>query len=160
MSDNYSRLALEPQNRQMLAAMEHGGKTVGNWAQMTPIAIKDLRQQGYFANYTDEEILANPKLYEAAVAAYWDKGRPVSSVPESQRGLWWLNPNQYRKTDGDIDKVKAFSPYNTDAQAQNVFRNRLKNSPRQRVLYNQYRASKNSDEASSLGSQSESLYSS
>jgi len=143
----------------MLANMEHYGKTEGNWAQMTPEAIEELRRQGYFANYTNDEIMANPSLYEAAVANFWDKGNPISTVPETQRGLWWLNPAQFDKTGGDIEKVTKFASYKTDEEARSAFRNRLKNAPRQRALYNQYRASQNNNEAASLGQDSEAAFS-
>lgn len=158
MSDRYSRLALDPKTKQMIANMEQYGNISGDYAQMTSPAYNDLRDQGYFENYTDDEIRANPGVYDAAVAAYWDKGRPISRIDERIRGLGWLSPQRIRAADGDIEKVTAFGPYKTDEAARKVFRDRLKNAPRQRALYNSYRA-ENSTEAQSLGSASESEFS-
>ena len=156
MSVKYSRLALEPNQKRMIAEMENFGNTTGNWAQMTAPPLDDIRDQGYFKNYTNAEIMANPDLYNAAAAAYWDKGRPLRDIDPRVRALAWLAPGRFKDAGGDVEKIKAFKPYDTDEKARKVFRDRLRNSAMQRALYNQYRAERSTEDRS-IGTESEAL---
>lgn len=127
MANDYSLLSLPQDKKSQLASMENYGRTTGNYAHLTPIAFKDIQNKGYFTNYTFQDVMSNPSLYDAAVAAYWKVGTPVSSVPENVRDLWWLSPAQYQQSGGNIERVKAFGPYKTDEAARTVFRNRARN---------------------------------
>ena len=156
MSGKYSRLALEPNQKRMIAEMENFGNTTGDWAQFTSAPFRELRPQGYFPNYTNEEIMANPALYDAAAAAYWDKGKPLDKIDPRVRALAWLAPGAFREADGDIEQIGPFGPYDTAEKARKVFRDRLRNSAMQRALYNQYRAERSTEDRS-IGTESEAL---
>lgn len=108
-------------NANYVAAVENYGSMEGNWAQLTPIALRDLQQLGLFKNITLDQVKGNPKLYQSVVDAYWKRMEDFG-IPDDDytKAIWWRAPGLYKRYGGDVSKIK-------DKTLRNVMENRVKN---------------------------------
>lgn len=107
--------------KRLIASVETSGDTKGDYAQLTPIVLRDLQQLGMFKDITMDEVKKDPALYDKVVEAYWrrmeDFGVPSSDL---EKTIWLRAPGLYRKYGGDVRTIK-------DPYLRNVMMNRVKN---------------------------------
>jgi len=105
--------------KKALASVEFFGKTEGNYAQLTPIVLKDAQQRGQFKGVTWSKVKSNPNLYDKLVDWYWKRLDDFGIKKFKDKVIWWRAPALYKRTGGNIEKLEG--------KLKNVFKNRLKN---------------------------------
>jgi len=106
--------------KKALSSVENYGRVEGNYAQLTPIVLKDAQQMGQFKGIKWSDIKSNPKLYDKLVDWYWKRVEDFGVKGFKDKVIWWRAPALYKKTGGDVNKIK-------DKRLRNIFKNRLKN---------------------------------
>ena len=104
------------------ASVENYGDITGNYAQLTPIALEDLKLfRGVDKKVSFEQVMNDPALYDQMVDLYYDRMGDFG-VPDDlyTRVIWWRAPTLYKKTGGDISKIE-------DPKLRNIMENRVKN---------------------------------
>ena len=98
---------MDEKAKKLIAVVENYGNVEGDYAQLTPIVLKDLQKnKGMFKGKTLPEVKADPKLYDQVVEAYWNR---MDDFGLSQnpviKALWWYAPTDYKRTEGLIHKL-------------------------------------------------------
>ena len=113
-------VTLAPKIKEQISKVENYGKQEGDWAQLEQVVIDDLQEQGILEkDITLEQVKKDPELYDRVVALYL-KRMDDFGIPDDEKALWWLMPGRYKRTGGDVDKLK-------NPKHRNIMNNRIKN---------------------------------